>query len=434
MEAPGKRNRMINRRQFLQMTMVTALATSVSNAAPQRPPRILICSAWQVVNIGDIAHTPGLLALLEQHFPEADVTLWPWKPLTPAATDLMTRRFPRLRIVSGDISKTGEASTPELARAMDEADFFLHGSGPATIGWARAEAFHARTGRGFGVYGVTYGLYGKPERETLSRARFVYFRDSVSLAAAQNEGVKAPITEWSPDAAFATDLRDDVRAEAFLRDHNLQEGGFLCCISRLRHTPFWKMPTHDAPFDAAKHARNEAMKAHDHAPLIEAITAVTRQTTMKVLICPEDESQMEITRDNLLAHLPADVRARVVWRASFWLPDEALSVYRRSAGLFGHEMHSPIMCIGNGIPAIVCRWAEQSSKGFMWRDIGLNEWLFDFDNETDLPRLAPTVLALAQDPKAARVKAEKARALVFERFKQTMGVVRREVLSARRAS
>ena len=161
---------MMNRREFLQMTLVTALAGSDSNAAPQRAPRILICSAWQVVNIGDIAHTPGLLALLETHFPEAEATLWPWKPLTPAAASLMTQRFPHLRIVSGDITMTGEASTPELAQAMDEADFFLHGSGPATIGWERAEAFQARTGRGFGIYGVTYGLYGMCERETLSRA------------------------------------------------------------------------------------------------------------------------------------------------------------------------------------------------------------------------------------------------------------------------
>jgi hypothetical protein len=119
-----------------------------------------------------------------------------------------------------------------------------------------------------------------------------------------------------------------------------------------------------------------------------------------------------------------------VWRDKFWLPDEAVSVYRRSAGVFGHEMHSPIMCIGSGIPAIVCRWAEQSTKGFMWRDIGLGEWLFDFDNEADLPRLAPAVLALAQDPQGAKKKAERAREVVFERFAQTMEVVRAQTLES----
>ena len=54
----------------------------------RRPPRILLCSAWQVVNIGDIAHTPGILALLEKCLPGSEVTLWTFKPLTPAARDI----------------------------------------------------------------------------------------------------------------------------------------------------------------------------------------------------------------------------------------------------------------------------------------------------------------------------------------------------------
>ncbi|MDQ3815965.1 MAG: polysaccharide pyruvyl transferase family protein, partial [Armatimonadota bacterium] len=92
----------------------------------------------------------------------------------------------------------------------------------------------------------------------------------------------------------------------------------------------------------------------------------------------------------------------------------------------------PIMCIGHGIPAIVCRWEEQSTKGFMWRDIGLDEWLFDFDNEADVVRLAPAVLEIARHPAAAKIKAEQARERVRARFHETMSVVRREVLAARR--
>ena len=46
------------------------------------------------------------------------------------------------------------------------------------------------------------------------------------------------------------------------------------------------------------------------------------------------------------------VKKKVVWRDRYWLTDEALSTYVRGAGLFGNEMHSPIMCIGNGVPAL----------------------------------------------------------------------------------
>ena len=56
------------------------------------------------------------------------------------------------------------------------------------------------------------------------------------------------------------------------------------------------------------------------------------------------------------------------------------------------------MCIGAGIPAIVCRCAEQTTKGDMWRTIGLCDWLFDRDVEADKKKVAPAVLALAQDP------------------------------------
>ena len=75
-------------------------------------------------------------------------------------------------------------------------------------------------------------------------------------------------------------------------------------------------------------------------------------------------TQMAVGKKLFLDRLPADVNQRVVWRENFWLSDEALSTYVRSAGLFGSEMHSPIMALGNGIPAIVCRFKEQTSKGF----------------------------------------------------------------------
>ncbi len=71
--------------------------------------------------------------------------------------------------------------------------------------------------------------------------------------------------EFGPDGAFACDLRDDARADAFLKEHGLVHGKFLCCIPRLRYTPYWTIK--DLTFDPVKHARNEEMKEHDHAQL-----------------------------------------------------------------------------------------------------------------------------------------------------------------------
>jgi polysaccharide pyruvyl transferase WcaK-like protein len=117
------------------------------------------------------------------------------------------------------------------------------------------------------------------------------------------------------------------------------------------------------------------------------------------------------------------VKAKVVWREKFWLTDEAISTYVRSAGLVSLELHSPIMSVGNGVPAIVCRFSEQTTKGLMWRDIGLGDWLFDLDEPDDVSRIAPTALAMAQDPVKAKAKVTEAVRLVAKRQQATMDIL-----------
>ena len=404
----------ITRRRFLHTALFSAIGISVC-AAAKRPPRMLLRSSWQVVNIGDIAHTPGVLALLEKHLPEVEVRLWPTS-VDNGVKEMLRARFPNLVIIKGAES---------LKSAFDECDFLLHGSGPSLVAEKDVIRWSRDTGKPYGIYGITLSAQGSIP--VLNAAKFVFFRDSVSLEFARKNGCTCPVMAFGPDGAFAADLANDAKAEAFLKQHALVNGKFLCCIARLRNTPKWLMPGKHAAVDEAKLARNEAMKEHDCRPLREAITAVVRQTDLKVLLCPEDETQMTVNKEMLYDQLAEDVKAKVVWRETFWLTDEALSTYRRSAGLFGHEMHSPIMCVGNGIPAIVCRWAEQTSKGIMWRDIGLSDWLFDFDDEADVKRLVPAVLAFAKDPVAARAKTAKARVLVEQRQRETMAELKRNL-------
>lgn len=402
----------MNRRHFLS----TALATSLASlpAAEGRPRRIVLRSSWQTVNIGDIAHTPGVLALLEKHLPDVEIRLWPSK-VDNGVEEMLMKRFPKLKIIKG---------REDILAAFAECDFLLHGSGPGFVAKKDVARWRKETGKPYGIYCITYSATDDESRDLLSGAKFVYFRDSVSLQFAKDHGVTSPIMEFCPEGSFAVDLRNDTAADAFLKTNGLEQGRFLCCIPRYRNTPYWKIKK-GVPFDEKKHARNEEMKEHDLAPLREAIVAVVKQTEMKVLVCPEDASQMEIGKEMLIDKLPEDVKARVVWRPTYWLTDEALSTYVRSAGLFGAEMHSPIMCIGNGIPAIVCRWVEQTSKGLMWRDIGLGEWLFNMDEETEIPGILPAVLAMAKDPAAAKAKAVKAKEFVQKRQQETMDIVRK---------
>lgn len=395
----------MNRRDFLT-TLLAALAGTSGAAATttQRPRRILLRSSWQTVNIGDIAHTPGVLHLLEEQLPDVEVRLWPSK-VDNGVAEMLKKRFPRLVI----------ADTPELRKAaFAECDFLLHGSGPSLVAETDVAKWHRETGKPFGVFGITLNDAKSETFDLLGQARFVFFRDSVSLEQAKARGCACPVLAFGPDGAFSCDLRNDAAADAFLTANGLEPGRFLCCIPRLRYTPYWLIHP-ERPRDDKKAARNEAMKEHDHGPLRDAIAAVVRETSMKILLCPEDRSQMAVGREMIFDRLPDDVKKRVVWRENYWLTDEAVSTYVRSAGLFGLEMHSPILCIGHGIPALVGRFAEQTTKGFMWRDIGLDDWLFDFDQAADLKRYVPTVLSLAKDPAPARVRAETARNVVSEK-------------------
>ena len=413
----------MNRRAFLQGLLAASVSIPLHSAETKRPLRILLRSSWQVVNIGDIAHTPGVLALIEKHIPEAEVILWASGDLSPEVADMERKRFPKLRIVKGTIGADGKAANKDLRDAIAWSDFLLHGSGPSLVAAKDVAAYVKTTSKPFGVYGITYGGADAGQRELMSRAKFLFFRDSVSLAKARADGVRCPVMEFGPDGAFACDLRDDKRAEAFLKANRLEVGKFVCCLSRLRYTPYWFVKP-GVQKDETRHARNEAMKEHDHAALREAIVAVVRETSLKVLLCPEDMTQMAVGREMFWDKLPADVRKRVVWRENFWLTDEALSTYVLSAGLFGSEMHSPIMALGNGVPAIVCRFEEQTSKGIMWRDIGLGDWLFDLDVDDESKRIVPTVLTMVREPAAARAKVAAAREFVQRRQRETMAVVR----------
>lgn len=395
-------------------------------ATGSAPKKILVRSSWQTVNIGDIAHTPGILRILDTHLPEAEITLWP-SLVDNGVDEILREAFPKLKI-----AKKG---SPELERAFAECEFLLHGSGPSIVAQKDLVTWKEETGKPYGIYGITFSRKESTatkaaDEEAMARAvgvlgdaEFVFFRDGESLALAKELGATCPVMEFGPDAAFACDLRETEKAAAFLEANGLEDGKFLCCIPRLRYTPYWTIK--NLPFDPVKHARNEEMKEHDHRELRAAIERVVAETELKVLVCPEDRTQMAVGKEMLYDKLSEEARKKVVWRPDYWLTGEAVSVYRRSAGLFGNEMHSPIMCIGQGIPAIVCRWAEQTSKGTMWRDIGLGEWLFDLDDEAQHTGIVPAVMGLATDPEGSRKKALVARAFVEKRQEETMAVLRR---------
>ena len=62
---------------------------------------ILLRGSWQTKNIGDIAHTPGFLALARQVIPEKKIWLWPCE-INRGVREMLLENFPDLSIVEND--------------------------------------------------------------------------------------------------------------------------------------------------------------------------------------------------------------------------------------------------------------------------------------------------------------------------------------------
>jgi hypothetical protein len=265
----------MNRRQFLLRASMAGAAAGLSRvpaltaAGTGRPPRILLRSSWQSVNIGDIGHTPGALSLLEKYFPEAEVTLWPTE-LGHGSRELLTKGYPRLKVVEGGLGSDGKPATAALATAWEETDLYVSGSGSGFPAHSHAAAFHRATGKPVGVFGVSsdpisgIGNDRDPEGGTLKsiheralklspthlrgdmryiidRAAFFFCRDTISRDYLKAQRVKTPILEFGPDAQLGMHLRDDAKGLAYLKAHGLEAGKFICVIPRLRYTPYYRI-------------------------------------------------------------------------------------------------------------------------------------------------------------------------------------------------
>ena len=416
-----------------------------------RRPCILLRSSWQSVNIGDIGHTPGALSLLNKHFPEAGITLWPGR-LDQASRDLLTQSYPDLKIVEGTVGTDGRP-TPELARAWAETSLYLSGSGSGFPASAHAVAFHKATGKPVGVFGVStdpisgIGEGREPEGGTLKelrakalrlppghlpadlryiidRAAFFFCRDTISRDYLRAQKVKTPILEFGPDAQLGMHIRDDAKGLAYLKASGLEEGRFICVIPRLRYTPYYRIRgTPRTPADDIRDAINSRTTEADHAKLREMIISYVKNTGNRVLACPEMTYQIELGKEVLVDPLPEAIRKNVVWRDSFWLPDEAASVYARAQAVISVECHSPLIALHNGTPAMYVRQPTDTCKGQMYRDFGAGRWMFEIE-ETSGGELWSRVAEIVKDPGKARVRVRSILSGIEDRQKRMVAAVR----------
>ncbi len=402
---------LISRRQALVSAVACAsAATGLSGrrvwAARAPRPTITLISGWQAVNIGDIAHTPGVLNLMDHYLPDARVLLWPGGRLDHGAEELLKANHPQVTIA---------ADTEQIFR---ESDLLLHGSGPSVVRADRLAQWFKATGKPYGIYGVTVS---EPQAiaEVLRNARFVFTRETASIKRIREAGVEGPELGFGPDGTFALKMRNDEAARQFLAAHRLEPGKFICVVPRLRYTPYHKIRkiTDPAALEQwkKKDEHNERFAEVDHAKARAAMVRWVRATGGKVLIVPEMTYQLEIMQPLLVDPLPDDVRGQVVRRKDYWLPDEAASTYAQAAAVLSFECHSPIIAAAVGTPAFYLRQPEDTIKGQMYYDLGLNDWVFEID-QTDGAAIAERLMKVENDRTAARAYLAAAMKRAEERF------------------
>lgn len=412
---------MHTRRSFFH-ALTAALGGSVY-AADGKPKTIVLQSAWDTINIGDIGHTPGTLRVIEEHLPQVKVVLWAMK-LDERIIAMLKARFPKVEILQGNLFKDG-ASDKKLQEVVKNCDLFIRNSGMGQD--LTFMQFCQNHGRPYGLFGQSYFptmVEGKGAAERsalLNDAAFIYTRETKTLNILKKAGITAPVLEFGPDGCFGIDVRDDERGLATMKKLGLEERKFITVQLRTNTPKFPGVddsrpeklnPLHPTP-EQIEDDERRAAKYRD------LVTRWVQKTGGKVLIAPETIKEMGHNKRLIHDPLPPEIQQQVVNLDDFWNADEAASIFARAHTIVCHEPHSPIIALANGTPIIHTYSEFHSPKCWMFQDIGLGDWLMEMD-ETPVEKMAETLFAIDADYTAAQAKVKTAINYVHERFAGSM--------------
>ncbi|QNN23241.1 polysaccharide pyruvyl transferase family protein [Planctomycetales bacterium ZRK34] len=406
---------MSSRRSFVQAAAVSAAGVSplvgaLRQALGAKPnPTIILRSGWQTVNIGDITHTPGVLNVLRKHLPDVHVLAW-LSHDDRGVGEMLRKEFPKYEFTTDRKLVGGEW--------FKRADFMLHGSGPSVVAARDLRSWRDKTGKPFGTFGVTIGSVNDWLRTLLNEASFVYTRETKTHDVLAKAGVTKPVIGFMPDGTFDFQILNEDKGLAYLKANGLEDRKFICAIPRLRYTPYHKIKKGINWSDERirmVETTNEKYGEQDHAKMREAMIRWVRETGLKILVCPEMTYQIDVMDELLIDPLPADVKKNVVKRDTYWLPDEAASVYKRAHTVVSAECHSPIIAEANGTPAFYVRQPTDTIKGQMYYDLGLADWTFEVDDVTGKD-IADQLMKVYSDYTGAQKKRAEAIAMANARF------------------
>lgn len=372
--------------------------------------------------------------LLNIYLPEAKIILWT-RINVQEYNSLIEKNFPDVRIIHSELTDIGGMEKPEnesINKAAEQADFVIGGHGMVNHTQWVANNYE----KPYGIFGVTVGR--PPDgsyKEFIDDASFFFTRETESLENLKKANVKSNIIDFAPDATFGSIVSDDQKASIFMSNHGLTYKNFICVVPRLRVTPYYRIaPSHrydprpwsDERIREVDKLNNEH-KEIDHAKARVVMIDWVRRTGKHVLLCPEMIHNMELFDELLFDPLPEDVKKKVMKREHFWLPDEAATVYKNAVAVVSFENHSPILASVQGTPSFYLRQPEDSIKGQMWYDIGLEDWVFEIEQTTG-KEISNRLMKVYDDYERALINLESAMDYVHKLQFKSMSQIRNLIL------
>ncbi|PSL02718.1 polysaccharide pyruvyl transferase WcaK-like protein [Haloactinopolyspora alba] len=395
---------------------------TIQDPSPGRT--VLLRTAWQVDNLGDVAHVPGAIRALQKHG-GAEVILWPLD-LGTRERQLIAEIHPDVEIVDGEVSDSGLPTDSDVLAAWERADVFVHGPGASPMLGKEIDGWRAHTGKPYGYFGVTADPVCPPTlatlaeidkmidllledymddelRERLEGAEFFYARDSLSLKYLRGQKLQGVRLEFGPDATFEFTHRDDDAAEAFLQRFGLTERQFGCFVPRVRYAPYPQMKRrHPTREQQRRAALNQVTCSEDLDAFAGIVTDWVRTTGTPAAVVPEMSYVHELALGHLPERLPEDVRDRVHVLDRYWPLEEMSGVYARAAVVVSMDCHSPIIAAAQGTPTFYVRLPTETTKGRMYADLGDPDMVVEIE---DAPRAGQLAIAAYRDWDAASRRA-----------------------------
>lgn len=389
--------------------------------------RIMIAYVWGFSNIGDTAIAPGLLNLLDCHFPDCKKALvasgsgtrersylqkdFPGcevykdvfagtayhEALSQAKEDF-GGELPLLRDGNVDyvfdtfaqnLVESIRRNNPNFTRTLTETKLVIYNSGmilvygKGTLAGTNFWGYTVRRSLPLLVawkLGIPYGIYahsfdsfgespGRPYfKKLLEDAQFVFCRDGDSLSYVKSLGINAPHLMFVPDSTVSFARRDDDWADTFMAKYDLKSREFMVVIPR-------------TCFDTSVISRSisEGRSTAHCRKLREIIEHWVRKTGMKVVVAAEVRNQLAPARELVYDLLPEDVKSRCVMMDKYWSTKQATALYRHTRIVVTMEQHSFLLAIPEDTPTVVPIFKESGRKIWMLHDFKLGEYLFDID-------------------------------------------------------